>query len=57
MKLPDEIAGHWFMLTLALRRRWWEETEYGKKEPPEQLKKDIAAWITQHDRSGKTTDQ
>jgi hypothetical protein len=50
MKLPDEIAGHWFMLTLALRRRWWEETEYGKKEAPEQLKQEMEEAIRKIDR-------
>jgi hypothetical protein len=42
MKLDNEMAKHWFALPLALRRRWWEETEYGKKEPSEKLKREVA---------------
>jgi hypothetical protein len=41
MKLNDEMSRHWFRLPLALRKRWWEETEYGKKEPSEELKKAV----------------
>ena len=38
MRLPEEMAKHWFALPLVLRRRWWEETEYGKHEPSDELK-------------------
>jgi len=42
VKLPNEMAKHWFALPLALRRRWWEETDYGKKEPDAALKTEVA---------------
>ena len=45
MKLSDEMAKHWFGLPLALRIRWWEETEYGKKEPSAELKKEVRVAI------------
>lgn len=45
MRLSDEMAKHWFGLPLALRKRWWEETEYGKKEASEELKKEVDAAI------------
>ena len=37
MRLSDEMAKHWFKLPLVLRKRWWDETEYGKKEPSREL--------------------
>ena len=41
MKLSDEMSRHWFHLPLALRKRWWEETDYGRKEASEELKQAI----------------
>jgi hypothetical protein len=41
MKLDDEMAKHWFALPLELRKRWWEETEYGKIEPSQELRQTI----------------
>lgn len=29
--------GHWFKLPLTLRRRYWKETDFGKKKPDENL--------------------
>jgi hypothetical protein len=45
MRLGNEMAKHWFNLPLALRKRWWEETEYGKKEPSDELKQAVQAVI------------
>ncbi|HET9538086.1 MAG TPA: hypothetical protein VFP43_22525 [Mesorhizobium sp.] len=45
MKLNNEMAAHWFKLPLTLRRRWWEETEYGKKEPSDKLRREVDAAI------------
>jgi len=45
MKLSDEMAAHWFRLPIALRVRWWVETDYGKKPPPAELRKTIDAAI------------
>ena len=45
MKLDNEMAKHWFALPLALRTRWWEETEYGKKPPSAALQKEVRAII------------
>ena len=45
MKLDNEMAKHWFGLPMQLRRRWWEETDYGKKEPSAELKREVQALI------------
>jgi hypothetical protein len=45
MKLDNEMSKHWFKLPLEIRRRWWEETEYGKKLPDDKLKQDVQAAI------------
>jgi hypothetical protein len=31
----------WFKLPLGLRKRWWTETDYGKLEPSEDLKRAV----------------
>ena len=55
MRLSDEMSAHWFALPLALRRRWWEETEFGKKEPSEALQRLIDAAIVEKEKvSGRT---
>jgi len=41
MRLSDEMAKHWFSLPLQLRKRWWEETRWGRTEPSEELKRAI----------------
>jgi hypothetical protein len=41
MKLSDEMARHWFALPLQLRKRWWEETDYGKKPASEELQREV----------------
>jgi hypothetical protein len=51
MKLDNEMAKHWFALSLDLRRRWWQETEYGKKEPSEELKRQVSEVIEAKERS------
>jgi hypothetical protein len=38
MRLSAEMSAHWFKLPLSLRKRWWDETAYGKKEPSAELK-------------------
>jgi hypothetical protein len=45
MRLSDEMAKHWFSLPLHLRKRWWDETEYGKREPSEKLKQAVSEAI------------
>jgi len=45
MKLDNEMAKHWFALPLALRKLWWEETDYGKKEASAELKRKVEAAI------------
>ena len=51
MKLDNEMAAHWFKLPLDLRRRWWEETEFGKKAPSEKLKQEVQAVIDELERT------
>ncbi len=33
----------WWRLPLKLRRRWWDETDYGAKAPSPELRKAIKA--------------
>jgi hypothetical protein len=40
---PDD----WWKLPLALRQRWWEETEYGLKAPSVELVKAIQAALAE----------
>lgn len=37
MRLKEEFEKYWFKLPLKLRQRWWEETNYGKIPPSEEL--------------------
>lgn len=30
-------SAHWFALDMKIRKRWWEETDYGKKQPSQEL--------------------
>jgi hypothetical protein len=41
VRLDEEMSKHWFGLPLHLRKRWWDETEYGKKPPSEELKQAV----------------
>jgi hypothetical protein len=34
---------HWFKLPLKLRQRYWRETDYGRKEPSQELLREINA--------------
>ncbi len=45
MRLSEEMAKHWFSLPLNLRKRWWDETEYGKREPSDELKQAVSEAI------------
>lgn len=47
MRLSDEMAAHWFKLPLQLRKRWWEETDYGKLEPSAELQQAIDEAVEQ----------
>lgn len=38
MRIPNDI---WFKLPIGLRERWWRETDYGRREPPEELAETI----------------
>jgi hypothetical protein len=50
MRLDEEMSKHWFGLPLHLRKRWWDETEYGKKPPSEELKAAVQAAIEEKNR-------
>jgi hypothetical protein len=39
----DTAIPHWFSLPLALRQRWWRETDYGRLKPSRELAEAIAA--------------
>jgi len=47
MRLSDEMSKHWFGLSLALRKRYWDETKFGTIEPSEELKREIEAAIVE----------
>jgi hypothetical protein len=32
----------WFALPLALRQRWWRETDFDRREPPAELLAEVA---------------
>lgn len=49
MRLSDKMAKHWFSLPLTLRVRWWEETDYGKNPPSEELDQAVQAAIKEHE--------
>jgi hypothetical protein len=34
---PEQIRAFWFKLPLKLRKRYWRETEYGKRPPSAEL--------------------
>lgn len=36
----------WFALPISIRQRWWAETDYGMKEPSEELMAEIEAAVT-----------
>jgi hypothetical protein len=55
MRLSDEMAKHWFKLPLVLRKRWWDETEYGKKEPSEDLQRAVDEAIVAMSSAPKAT--
>jgi len=38
----------WGRLPLAIRQRWWQETDYGKDQPGDELKAAIAAALAPH---------
>jgi hypothetical protein len=40
---PYFTRSQWFELPLALRKRWWEETNYGGATPSDDLKAAIEA--------------
>jgi hypothetical protein len=52
MRLSDEMSKHWFALPMQLRKRWWTETDYGRKEPSKDLLKEIAAIIAAREEPG-----
>jgi len=53
MRLDDEMSKHWFGLPLHLRKRWWDETEYGKKLPSEELKQAVKTAIEEKNNAGR----
>ena len=53
MRLSDEMSANWFSLPLQLRKRWWDETEYGRKEPSEELKQLVHDAIEVKNNAGR----
>ena len=35
----------WYALPLALRQRWWAETDFGKREPSQELWGEVLACL------------
>lgn len=52
MRLSDEMAAHWFKLPMALRKRWWDETEYGKIAPSADLQRAVDEAIREKETKG-----
>jgi len=50
MRLSEEMSEKWFKLPMALRVRWWNETEYGKKPPSEELQRAVDEAIKEGER-------
>jgi hypothetical protein len=50
MRLSDEMSKHWFGLPLQLRRRWWEETDYGQKPASKELQQAVNEVIKRLER-------
>lgn len=44
MRRQFNISAHWSRLPLELRQRWWRETDYGRKDPPEELCREIETY-------------
>lgn len=40
-KLAPICDFHWGQLTLAQRRAWWKDIDYGKKAPSEQMVEEL----------------
>jgi len=38
----------WFALPLAIRNRWWKETDYAEKAPSPELVAIIERWLFEH---------
>lgn len=47
----------WFSLPLPLRVRWWQETDYGKQPPSDELKIELHAALRAHEQSEKGADK
>ena len=41
LKVGHICEEHWRKLPMAIRQAWWDETEYGKLDPSEELTKRI----------------
>lgn len=44
-RFEKKFGAWWPKLSIGLRRRWWDETDYGKGEPSQELCADIQAEI------------
>lgn len=44
---PPCDPAQWTRLPIALRRRWWSETNYGRKPPSKALWQEIKAAISE----------
>ena len=38
----------WFSLPMAMRERWWSETNYGERQPSDKLVEDITQWLREN---------
>lgn len=46
----DRIIDRWFDIPIALRKRWWEETDYNRREPSAELIAEVLKWLDEHPR-------
>jgi len=45
-------AADWFRLPIKLRRRWWQETDYGRLPPSDELMSAVRAAIATANQQG-----
>lgn len=49
-------AEHWTKLPMALRQRWWDETNYGKHPPDEELLEAFNVYFRHRANDGLTSE-
>lgn len=40
-----DIRVYWKRMTLAQKREWWEDTDYGNRRPSDEIKAKVREWF------------